>query len=267
MKTYIIIFVAVYAVSAGYISNRPWARIENFNSGRIVGGQDVDIEDYGWQISFEQYGQHFCGGSIMTKSIILSAAHCFDRKVEPDDVKIRAGSSEIYNGGVLVQVDRWVIHPDYDSKEQDRDVAIVFLETPLELNGGSIRTINVIGRNVKVPNNANLTVTGWGYLQEEVHDVSETLKGVSVPKIDFSLCKLLYSTRYLLTDNMLCAGFLNGEKDSCQGDSGGPLVDDTNTLVGIVSWGDGCARPVSPGVYTQLSSPIVRDFITNQTGV
>ncbi|XP_026481284.1 trypsin-4-like [Ctenocephalides felis] len=245
------------------------ARFKNVNvySGRIVGGVKVDIKDYGWQISFEHDRQHFCSGSIITDSIIISAAHCFDWNIEAKDVQIRAGSSKIHNGGVVVPVERWVIHPQYSRQNQDKDVAIVFLKTALEMNSNSIRTIQIIDKNISVPNDSNVTVTGWGYVEEDVQVFSENLRGVSIPVIDFSFCKLLYAARYTLTEHMLCAGFLDGEKDSCQGDSGGPLVDENNTLVGIVSWGDGCARAVSPGVYTRISSPIVRDFISKHVKI
>lgn len=63
---------------------------------------------------------------------------------------------------------------------------------------------------------------------------------------------------------MVCAGYENGGFDSCQGDSGGPLVSD-GVLVGVVSWGKGCAEPGFPGVYAKVSA--VREWIYKQTGV
>lgn len=66
-------------------------------------------------------------------------------------------------------VERWVIHPQYSKQNQDKDVAIVFLKTALELNGNSIRTIQIIDKNIPVPNDSNVTVTGWGYVEVKIY--------------------------------------------------------------------------------------------------
>lgn len=65
-------------------------------------------------------------------------------------------------------VERWVIHPQYSRQNQDKDVAIVFLKTALEMNSNSIRTIQIIDKNISVPNDSNVTVTGWGYVEVKI---------------------------------------------------------------------------------------------------
>ncbi|XP_030751742.1 trypsin-7-like [Sitophilus oryzae] len=95
---------------------------------------------------------------------------------------------------------------------------------------------------------------GWGATAQHGH-VSTKLREVNVPIISNIDCrKTGYSNR--ITDNMICAGFPQGQKDSCQGDSGGPLHvinGSIHQIVGIVSWGEGCAQPNYPGVYTRVN--------------
>jgi len=66
----------------------------------------------------------------------------------------------------------------------------------------------------------------------------------------------------------MCAGATG--KDACQGDSGGPLYDKVhNRLVGIVSWGVGCAHTQYPGVYSRISSTLswIKNTTCNDFGV
>lgn len=90
------------------------------------------------------------------------------------------------------------------------------------------------------------------------------LRAAVVPKANQQLCNTSYSRYGGVTDRMICAGLQQGGKDACQGDSGGPLVN-KDTLVGVVSWGYGCAVPNYPGVYSRVSS--VRDWIKTVSGV
>lgn len=79
-----------------------------------------------------------------------------------------------------------------------------------------------------------------------------------VPLIKQEACAAAYENFQQLTERMLCAGIPKGGKDSCQGDSGGPLMV-KNQLIGVVSWGKGCARPNYPGVYARLT--VLKDWI------
>lgn len=94
----------------------------------------------------------------------------------------------------------------------------------------------------------------------------KTLHKVEVLIINQQYCNTAYKD--LITDQMICAGYKNGEKDSCAGDSGGPLstlINNKPVLIGVVSWGIGCARPGSPGVYSRVTS--VRDWIKSETTI
>ncbi|ENN82140.1 hypothetical protein YQE_00222, partial [Dendroctonus ponderosae] len=101
-------------------------------------------------------------------------------------------------------------------------------------------------------------VSGWGTLTEGGSSPSQ-LHAVEVPLISIESCNEYYQNGLGVTETMMCAGSPYGGRHACQGDSGGPLVVD-NILIGIVSWGAGCARPNFPGVYANV--PFVREWIT-----
>ncbi|MNT55643.1 Trypsin [compost metagenome] len=92
-------------------------------------------------------------------------------------------------------------------------------------------------------------------LKENNYTLPARLQKVDVPLVTTESCNISYKNE--ITDRMMCAGFPEGGKDSCQGDSGGPLVakttDNQTYLIGVVSWGTGCARAGKPGVYAKVS--------------
>merc|ERR1711997_649070 len=103
-----------------------------------------------------------------------------------------------------------------------------------------------------------VTVTGWGTTSEGALGLPNVLHKVSVPVVSDEDCNASYgASGYAVADSMICAGLPEGGKDSCQGDSGGPFFSnespETRELLGIVSWGIGCARAGYPGVYTEVS--------------
>jgi trypsin len=107
-------------------------------------------------------------------------------------------------------------------------------------------------------------VSGWGTLSSGSSGLPAQLQAVAVIAVSAAQCDSAYSSYGGITENMICAAVNGGGKDACQGDSGGPLVAEGN-LVGLVSWGVGCADANYPGVYSNIA--VLRDFVTNQTGV
>lgn len=215
---------------------------------RIVGGEPAKIEQFPWTASLQRYGNHRCGASIISHKTILTAAHC-TYGVTARTLQTRVGSTTSSTGGQLLQILRIRQHPDYNAATIANDIAVLVLVKSLsfEANGFAKISLPVSGLNLSV--GEITSVAGWGVLYEG-GKLSSQLRSVSVPIISNEVCNEAY--RNGITNGMICAGFENGLKDACQGDSGGPLsVGDT--LVGIVSFGNGCARPGFPGVYTRVS--------------
>ncbi|GAB0100765.1 hypothetical protein DMENIID0001_168510 [Sergentomyia squamirostris] len=126
-------------------------------------------------------------------------------------------------------------------------------------NTNLISPLELPRQNHDIADGTLLYTYGWGLTQNS-RGFRNKLRGVAVPKFSQSICKESYKTIHLnVTDQMICAGYAEGGKDSCFGDSGGPLVFNGNLLVGVVSWGDGCARPNFPGVYARVA--FVRNWI------
>jgi secreted trypsin-like serine protease len=224
---------------------------------RIVGGEPTDIKQHPWQVALDIKGA-LCGGSIVAQNWVLTAAHCFAGAKEPGAVRVKAGANNYKIGSAWTAVDRVVVHEKYDANTQANDLALVKLKFR---PAGQV--VPLAPPDLKLEPCATLEVTGWGRTTEG-GSTSETLQKASVPYVENSVCNAADAYNGSILAGMMCAGLRDGGVDSCQGDSGGPLVlktPDGPVLVGVVSWGEGCARKLRYGVYTRLTN--YRDWITN----
>lgn len=244
-----ITLVALFTIAyySGHTSADANALLDN---GRIVGGYNADIRQYPHQISLRYRGRHFCGGSIYSPNIIVTATHCVDDE-DTTDITVVAGVTTLDQRGDEVAVAKIITHEKY-TLLNDYDVAILVLASNLRFSE-SIQPIALAKE--RPPAGTEVTVTGWGTLVEK-GPLSNHLQQVQVNLVDQSSCRKLYLM--LVTKRMLCAGVVGGGQDSCQGDSGGPLIAG-NELLGIVSWGSGCASKIFPGVYASV--PDLADWI------
>lgn len=229
--------------------------------GRIVGGQTTSIADYPYQISLQLMSSHICGGAIISSNWIITAAHCVVDTPVASYLSVRIGSSTRNSGGQVYSVVQAITHPSFSYSTLDYDIALLQLSSTITTST-SANIISLAASGTGPAANLTTVITGWGSTTEG-GAAATTLQVVEVPVISTTDCDTAYPSR--LTDRMFCAGLLGvGGKDACQGDSGGPVAID-GVLYGLVSWGDGCARANSPGVYTNIQ--VLRDWITTNSGV
>ena len=245
---------------------------------KIVGGKPAAPGEYPWQVSLvvswiaNPNQGHFCGGTIYNNKWIVTAAHCLVR-VRAADVHVVAGTNVLMSGVHRVNAARIIVHKNYNGGTSDEDIALIELKSPLAL-GTTMQQIALLEpaeeASVLVKDKV-LTVTGWGATAQGAAVVRD-LQEVDVPFVTREVCNDPLSYNGKITENMICAGKAAGGVDSCQGDSGGPIVyrpgGSAPKLVGVVSWGEGCARPGKYGVYTRVSryNSWVRNCIANAAG-
>ncbi|XP_059685535.1 transmembrane protease serine 5 [Gavia stellata] len=224
---------------------------------RVVGGADVPPGRWPWQVSVYHGSQHHCGGSVLAHEWIVTAAHCVHRRLQASAWLVFAGI--ITHGSIKqeagVSVEKIIYHPLYNDNTLDYDIALMKLQVPLNFSD-AIRAVCLPPSRQDLFQGTQCWVSGWGYTRPDQAQVTETLKEALVPLIGTKRCNSSCMYAGELTARMLCAGYLHGKIDACQGDSGGPLVcrdEFTWRLVGIVSWGQGCAEPNHPGVYTNVA--------------
>ncbi|XP_063624849.1 trypsin, alkaline C-like [Cydia splendana] len=234
---------------------------------RIVGGNPTTIQDYPWIVQSETLGiitgvwSQSCAANVLTTRYVLTAAHCYAGVLySPNLRRIRAGSTYRNTGGVISYVESAINHPTYRHLfGYDGDISVVRLIESL-MYTPVVQQTTVAAPETVLPANVPVIHAGWGTTEHQ-GAASSVLQDVTIYTINTELCAERYLTLnppQVVTENMICAGLLDvGGRDACQGDSGGPLYYKDATgltvLVGIVSWGHGCANETFPGVSTNVA--------------
>lgn len=216
---------------------------------RIVGGNAVtNSRRFPWMTSLQNNGRHFCGAMLIHPSWVLSAKHCI--KITSSPI-VMIGGLDLNNTGefIMRKVKKVVEHDSLD---------VVLLELDQPVND---RVPIKVNNNPNIPTNTNTEAIGWGRLSEN-GSLTSLLQEVILPIVPDEKCTALYPGKYQINQHM-CAGVETGQKDACQGDSGGPLIimwdendSATQFLIGVTSWGIGCAREGKFGVWVRTSSII-----------
>ncbi|KAJ9590566.1 hypothetical protein L9F63_016398 [Diploptera punctata] len=230
---------------------------------RIVGGEISDIRDIPYQVSLSYNRFHRCGAVIIDRSWCLTAAHCLLNKnelLEESLMVLKAGTNELYSKGIEHQISKMIVHPQYDSRSFDYDIALIKVMQPFNFTD-KVNAVELPAQNWHPHSNTIATVSGWGKIKYSTKEISNVLRKVEVHILSPGVCNEKYPS---FTPRMLCAGDLENDKGSCQGDSGGPLVS-CGKLLGIVSWSVDCGMKEFPAGYTKVSK--MRDWIRRETDI
>lgn len=253
MKFAFALLLAVGLVAAGPLNsskkhNNFGVDFDALSEGRIVGGVAATPGQAPYQVSLLYGGRHFCGGTIVSATWIVTAAHCVDG-TSVSQISIRYNTLTQGSGGQVIKSKTIIKHENYDSSTIDNDIAAIELEAPMTLGQMNANSVPVVGQDSDPASGVDAVISGWGALKEGGSSPS-ALQIVTVPIVGRDQCNANYGAG-MITDTMFCAGVPQGGKDACQGDSGGPVIVG-GKLAGAVSWGYGCARPNYPGVYARV---------------
>ncbi|XP_073334998.1 enteropeptidase [Pagrus major] len=228
------------------------------SEGRVVGGVDAVKGAWPWTVSLQLKMKHMCGGSLIGRDWVLTAAHCVYGKNVLSWWSVVSGlHSQTDENSVDVQtrrVDRIIINKQYNKLTKQADIALMHLEQPVNFTQ-TVQPVCLPPEGQDFTAGRKCFIAGWGRLTEQ-GSVPDVLQEAEVPLVAQDQCQR-WLPEYKITSSMLCAGYAEGGIDSCQGDSGGPLMclDDGHwTVIGVTSFGFGCGRPERPGVYARVSA-------------
>jgi secreted trypsin-like serine protease len=302
----LVLFGALAAAAALLVSASASAQSDGTVQPKVVGGSTASVSTYPWQAavvfapskrSGNAHQRQFCGGSLLTSRIVVTAGHCVADtdpnctfcgsaslppictpvsdpspgdgtcKLDADDVDVVLGRSTLSDTGqgAELSVQAVKLQDNFDGDYQGDGVPRFDVAYLVLSSAPSLTPIKIAGTDEGAlwDPGSPADVSGWGSTSE-VGGTVDTLRAARVNVIDDSTCGADYGVDFD-SATMVCAGFQSGGVDTCFGDSGGPLEAPLSgggyRLVGITSWGDGCAEPGAPGVYTRVAGPAMRSLI------
>ncbi len=220
---------------------------------QFVGAEEAYThDDAPWMVNLSFGGQPFCGGALVNRSTVLTAAHCVT-----SGIVVRLAANDGSPNGDALRVTAYAVHPDYttSTRVSANDVAVLKLAGEFDVSLSSLPYLLDRSRSQTWGQPGDCAwAMGWG-LTEEQGDRSPVLVGGYVPLWADATCRRSYGDQ--LFSGTVCAGYEEGMRGTCQGDSGGPLLvrgGPTGVIqVGVVSYGIGCARQNFPTVFVRVS--------------
>ncbi|KAJ8935047.1 hypothetical protein NQ318_004508 [Aromia moschata] len=217
---------------------------------KIIGGSEAKKYKWPWHVAvLNQHMEVFCGGTLIAPRWILTANHCIRKylrvRLNAHDLRARDGRD------IEMTVQKMFPHPKFDYKTVDNDIALLMLPR-------SVRTQVACLPNKRPKVGQLCSVMGWGKIHTgDVYGIP-ILHEAKLPIVNPKTCKKSYK-QFLISNNMVCAGWPSGKADTCAGDSGGGLMcpgkrypRTSYSIQGITSFGDGCGRRNKYGIYTTV---------------
>jgi len=259
---------------------------------RIIGGTEATPNSWPWQISFQTRGDnfHFCGGVIVNKDWIVTAAHCCLALGRPvlSNFQIRVGAHDITrgseNGATTHTLSQIIVHPNYDDNNIENDYCLLKVSTPIVFS--SAVSPVCLGTEAHEASGTTCWATGWGDTigdggaglrnlanpfsvkstnLRSTREAATRLRQVDLKLLSYDECQKIWGPFGGIVESNICA--MNPRKHICQGDSGGPIVCASNGqyhLVGVSSFVyRGCTKPGVPGVFARTS--FVNGWIAENT--
>uniref|UniRef100_A0A8C2CX13 Mast cell protease 1A-like n=1 Tax=Cyprinus carpio TaxID=7962 RepID=A0A8C2CX13_CYPCA len=226
----------------------------------IVNGSEAKPHSRPYMVSIQAYGEHHCGGFLISDEFVLTAAHCWK------GFGIRTvvvGAHDLSNSTTLkpIEVKKYIPHPKYNIYPIQNDIMLLRLQKKVEINN-NVKWISLPKDGENVHENTLCSVAGWGKLWTN-GELSSRLMEANVYVMNNTECYNRWGEIYFSLSQMMCT---YGDGGFCNGDSGGPLVCG-DTAVGVVSFRYKflCNSPEKPNVYTKISAylPWIHQIIKN----
>jgi secreted trypsin-like serine protease len=235
----------------------------------IVNGTRAEPGQFPWQVALTErvlvLDSFFCGGVLIDKRWVLTAAHCVVG-TSAADIAVALGGTSRLNLDQRIEVKQVIVHPDYDSVVFRNDIALLELSADAVEQGGRHAVQTIPLQHEELADGVVCTESGWGKTSRFAPTAID-LMYTRNPKISNEACSQQWG--FLIKDSQLCVRSVSSpHHGGCNGDSGGPLVATTQgvtRVVGLVSFGSSACDGAAPDAFTKVSAFV--SWINTHTGL